>query len=138
MHPCLLDTNILVYAFAQDDTRSRAAQELILSLQDSRLLRTSTQTLQEFFVVSTRKVKRPLTASQALAVIEELSESPVIVNDVDTIRSAVHLSSKHPISFWDSLLVCSAVQAGVGTLYTEDLQHGSNLLGIRIVNPFVS
>lgn len=138
MHPCLVDTNVLVYAFAQDDGKSRAAQDLLLRLKDTGQLRTSTQTLQEFFVVATRKVKRPLTPTQALAIIEQLGESPVIVNDVDTICSAGTLSARHPISFWDALLVCSAFQTGVQTLYTEDLQHGSNLLGVRIVNPFVS
>jgi predicted nucleic acid-binding protein len=133
-----VDTNVLVYAVSEDDPRNLAAQRLILDLQFTGRFRTSTQVLQEFFTVATRKLKRPLSTQQALRYIDEFAECPIVINDVETIRTAALFSSREPISFWDALLIAAALESGATILYTEDLQHNRNLPGLRIVNPFVS
>lgn len=133
-----VDTNVLVYAVSEDDPRNLAAQRLILDLQFTGRFRTSTQVLQEFFTVATRKLKRPLSTQQALRYIDEFAECPIVINDVETIRTAALFSSREPFSFWDALVVAAALESGATILYTEDLQHNRNLPGLRIVNPFVS
>ncbi|MGA3202122.1 MAG: hypothetical protein ABSF12_06470 [Bryobacteraceae bacterium] len=40
------------------------------------------------------------------------------------------------LSFWDALVVVAAARAGTGVLYTEDLNDGQEILGVRVVNPF--
>ncbi len=41
------------------------------------------------------------------------------------------------ISFWDALVVESALAAGATRLLTEDLQHGQGFDGmLRVENPF--
>jgi predicted nucleic acid-binding protein len=40
------------------------------------------------------------------------------------------------LSCWDALIVAAARIAGCEHLLTEDLQHGSELDGLRVVNPF--
>jgi predicted nucleic acid-binding protein len=135
--PCLVDTNILVYSLVHDDQRWARAEELIAELLELNALRTSTQVLQEFIAVTTRKLKRPLTTRQALVHAERFAVCPVVVNDLTTIREAVRLSEREPISFWDALLVAAAAKARCARLYTEDLQHGRSLLGVQIVNPFL-
>ena len=135
--PAFVDTNILVYSFVPDDRRHAPAVELIWTLMDSNHLRTSTQVLQQFFAVTTRKLPNPLTATQALAHIERFAVCPVVINDVRTIRTAAGLASQDSLSFWDALLIAAALQSGARVLYTEDLQHNRNLHGLRIVNPFV-
>ena len=132
-----LDTNVLVYAIAADDTRrSPVAQKLLRSLMVSRLLRTSTQVLQELYVTLTRKGKMPLTPDAALRYIDQIAAWPVAMTDFKAVRRAIELSSGSMISFWDALIVVAAESSGARTLYSEDLQAGRELLGVRIVNPF--
>lgn len=40
------------------------------------------------------------------------------------------------LSYWDALVVVSAASAGCAVLYTEDLNHGQEIAGVRVVNPF--
>ena len=134
--PCLVDTNILIYSLAHDDERWAQAEELIAGLLDLNALRTSTQILQEFFAVATRKLGRPLTANQALVHIDRFATCPVIIDDMNTIREAAQLSAREPISFWDAMLLAAAAKGRCARLYTEDLQHGRTMLGVQIVNPF--
>jgi predicted nucleic acid-binding protein len=132
-----VDTNILVYALAADnEKRSFVAQELLRHLMVSQTLNTSTQVLQELFVTLTRKVKKPLSADQALRYLERLSAWPVATIDYAAIRDAVTLSTANRISFWDALIVVVAARSGSSRLYTEDLNDGQVLLGVQIVNPF--
>jgi predicted nucleic acid-binding protein len=56
---------------------------------------------------------------------------------IETIRHAWELRKRYNLSFWDSLIVASALQAGCTTLYTEDLNHGMIVdKSLHIVNPF--
>ena len=132
-----IDTNILVYAFAPDDpVRSPIAQALIDQLLTARAFLTSTQVLQEFYVNLTRKIRRTVSPSQALAYMDQLAEFPVLANDYSVIREAIHLSGNHSLSLWDALIVVAAAHSRAARLYTEDLQHGRVILGVEIVNPF--
>jgi predicted nucleic acid-binding protein len=58
--------------------------------------------------------------------------------DYPSIRAAVGLAAQARISFWDALVVVAAARAGAAILYTEDLNHGQEILGVRIVNPFLA
>lgn len=46
------------------------------------------------------------------------------------------LAQRHRFSFYDSLIVTAALEAGCERLLTEDLQHGQRIEGLRIDNPF--
>lgn len=134
--PCFVDTNVLVYSLTHDDPRWARAEELIAELLELNALRTSTQVLQEFFSVTTRKLGHPLTADQALTHIDRFATCPVVINDLPILHTAARLSSRDRLSFWDSLLIAAAAKARCARLYTEDLQHGRTILGVTIVNPF--
>ncbi len=42
------------------------------------------------------------------------------------------------LSYWDSLIVAAALDAGCTTLYSEDMQHGQRIAGrLNIVNPLL-
>jgi predicted nucleic acid-binding protein len=132
-----VDTNILVYAFGDnDEARSPVARALLRDLMTAGRLRTSTQVLQELFVVLTRKARKLLTAGQALRYLDEVARWPVIASDYGAVRQAAELSGAASLSFWDALLVVAAARSGAALLYTEDLQHGQKILGVEIVNPF--
>jgi predicted nucleic acid-binding protein len=132
-----VDTNVFVYAAdAGDPVRAPVAQRLIGELIATGALRVSTQVLQELYVTITRKFRKPLTAAQALRYLDQIAVAPVTTTDYAAIRAAIELSSSARLSFWDSLVVVAAVRSGAKRLYTEDLQHGSKILGIEVVNPF--
>jgi predicted nucleic acid-binding protein len=131
-----VDTNVLVYSLTHDDPRWARAEELIAKLLELNALRTSTQVLQEFFAVTTRKLGRPLTPEQALIHVERFATCPVVVNDLNTIREAARLTAREPISFWDAMLIAAAARAKCARLYTEDMQHGRTIHGVQIINPF--
>jgi predicted nucleic acid-binding protein len=96
------------------------------------------QVLQELFVTLTRKVSQPCSTREAQAVLEALAAWPLIVVDYPAIRGAAKLADQAKLSFWDALIVVAAARAGALVLYTEDLNHGQAILGVRIANPFAA
>jgi predicted nucleic acid-binding protein len=132
-----VDTNVLVYALAADDTRrSLVAQRLVRELMASQVFQSSTQVLQELYVTLTRKVRTPMQPEQALRYLDQLAVWPVVVPDYAAVRDAVELSVSARLSFWDALVVVAAARSGAKRLYTEDLQDGQTILGVEVVNPF--
>jgi predicted nucleic acid-binding protein len=137
--PGFVDTNILVYAFEKGDSPKKLiAQRLLTELMDEDRLRVSTQVLQELFVTLTKKVKRSCSSAEALSVLENLAAWPVVGVDYEAIRAAVGLADKAQLSFWDALVVMAAVRTGAAVLYSEDMNDGQEILGVRICNPFHS
>jgi predicted nucleic acid-binding protein len=132
-----VDTNVLVYAFDKSGSPKKlAAQRLMNELLADDLLRVSTQVLQELFVTLTRKVSQRCSSEEALTVLEDLAAWPLMVVDYSAIRAAVGLADQAKVSFWDALIVVAAARTGAAVLYTEDLNGGQEILGVRIVNPF--
>jgi predicted nucleic acid-binding protein len=130
------DTNVLVYA---DDKAAPAKQRRALDLvAEHRRAGTgvvSLQVLQEYFVTVTRKLQ--VDARIAGRKVELLAEFDVAAPELADILAAIDLHRLHGFSFWDALVLRSAKQAGCSVLFTEDFQHGREMEGLRILNPFV-
>ncbi len=134
-----VDTNVLVYALDRSASPKKLfAQRLMNELMDEDRLRLSTQVLQELFVTLTRKLSRRCSTEEALATLEDLSAWPVALIDCAAIRSAGRLADQAQLSFWDALVVVAAARSGAAVLYTEDLNDGQEILGVRVYNPFLS
>ncbi len=137
--PGFVDTNVLVYAFDKSGSpKKQVAQRLMNELMEEGRLRVSTQVLQELLVTLTRKVSRPCSIEEALTLLEDLAAWPLMVVDYAAIRAAAGLAGQAKISFWDALIVVSAARSGAAVLYTEDLNDGQEILGVRISNPFAA
>lgn len=124
------DTNVLVYAQGPGAKGDTARQVLM----DGGVI--SVQVLNEFANVLRRKFRLDWKiVVAAVADVRELFESirPV---DIETHEAAMALAEAHGFSFYDSLIVASALQAGCETLMTEDLQAGRRIGSLVIVNPF--
>ncbi|MEM5790202.1 MAG: PIN domain-containing protein [Syntrophobacteraceae bacterium] len=133
------DTNILVYLFdADDEAKKQLARARFEAEASAGRAVLSTQVLQEFYVSVTRKLAVPLASETAVAVVRELGLLPVVVVDTDRILAAVRRSRLSRLSFWDALIIESALTGGAERLLTEDLQHGQIIDGLRIENPFLS
>jgi predicted nucleic acid-binding protein len=130
------DTNVLIY---NDDANFPAKQRRAIELIEvHRLNRSgvvSTQVLHEYFVNVTRKLGLdPLLAKSK---VEIWARFQVVVPGVADVLAAIDLHILSSISYWDALIVRCAKQAGCGVLFSEDMQHGRLIDGVRIVNPFI-
>ena len=135
-----VDTNVLVYAHdATEAVRQPVARSLISDLWRTRSGALSTQVLQEFYVVATRKFDPPMPRRQARDLVDAYGGHWQLVEiDVALIVAASQLEERHSVSFWDALIVEAARRAGATRLVTEDLQSGRRLAGLHIDNPFPS
>jgi predicted nucleic acid-binding protein len=132
-----LDTNVLVYSMDEDvPTKREAAEHLIAEESEAGRATLSTQVLQEFYVVVTRKLKRPLSPERAESAVRALSALPVVQIDPPLILAAIGRARRYSLSFWDSLIIEAAIAGGATTLYSEDLQDGLQIDGLTIRNPF--
>jgi predicted nucleic acid-binding protein len=132
-----VDTNVLTYAHDRSETgRQPVAKAHLGMLWRSHTGRLSTQVLQEFYVVATRKLASPMHRTTARRIVTLYAEWPVVQVDVPLILAASELEERHALSFWDALIVESARRAGAARLLTEDLQHGQVVAGVTIENPF--
>lgn len=132
------DTNVLVYLFDADaPDKKKKAQKLFDQQTATGLAVLSTQVLQEFYVTVTRKLADPLDENVAEQVLCRLAALPLVNIDANHILSAVGRSRMLKYSFWDALIIEAAVTARAEILFTEDLQHGQIIDGVKIENPFL-
>lgn len=133
-----VDTNVLVYAHDRSESRKQPmAQTLLEGLWASRTGALSTQILQEFYVVATRKFDPPMSKRAAREVVALYAVWPLVQIDLPLIVTASRLEERHKLSFWDALVVEAARRAGATRLISEDLQSGRLIGGVRIENPFL-
>lgn len=138
MKRTFFDTNILVYLFDGDATNKQArSRELLTTSAKEGWFLSSTQVLQEFYVVVTGKLAVPLSSEDAEQAIRKLLSLPIVEIDGETLLYAIQIKRRYGFSFWDALIVQAALKGGAQQLYTEDLQHGQIIEGLRIINPFL-
>ena len=132
-----VDTNVLVYAHDRSAGAKHArARALLADLWNSQAGCLSIQVLQEFYVNITRKVAHPLDPATAQQIIADLGHWRVHSPTVDDVLSAITLQQQHSLSFWDAMMVTSAIQLGCAVVWSEDLNAGQDYHGTRIANPF--
>jgi predicted nucleic acid-binding protein len=125
------DTNILVYA---QQTGGKADRARALFTGGGKL---SVQVLNEFTAVSRRKQRRDWREiAEAVSDVLTMVDPPLALT-LDLHAAARALAEDHRLSFYDALIVASAIEAGCDILYSEDMQHGGTIGGLAIVNPFL-
>ena len=133
--PLFFDSNVLVYA---DDQSSGAKLTIARNLLEQHVgdgtAVISLQVLQEYYAAATRKLG--IAADQAQERARIMAEGPVKCFEAKDVMEAIDLHRLRQISFWDALIVHAARSAGAAVLYSDDLQHGAVLGGVRIENPF--
>ncbi len=132
-----LDTNVLIYAHDMSaGAKHEQARDILFTLwnQGNGLL--STQVLQEFFINITRKIPIPVSVQKSRKIIEDLLTWNVIVNDGQSILSAIEIQSRYRYAFWDALIIHAAIQGGAAVLFSEDLSDSQVIRGVTIKNPF--
>jgi predicted nucleic acid-binding protein len=125
------DTNILIYSATDDAKKQRAADCL------RRGGYVSIQVLNEFVHVARRKLRHDWPQIELALGLFRASFDDVVSVTLNTHTAAVSLARDHRLSFYDALIIASAIEAGCDILYTEDMQHGRAFGGLAIANPFL-
>ncbi|NOS57233.1 MAG: PIN domain-containing protein [Cyclobacteriaceae bacterium] len=130
-----LDTNILVYAYSDTELQKQTIARKLVSENISFI---STQVLQELSNTLSRKFKKSwLEITEA---VKEVSLSNLVhANNEATIQQAIKIAEQYKFSFYDSLIIASALECKCAKLYSEDMSHGQLIeKQITIINPFAS
>lgn len=131
-----VDSNMLIYAHDRDaGPRRERARQLCENLWHERSGCMSVQVLQEFYVTLTRKLRAPVARAQARELVRACISWVLSPTTPETVVRATELSEAAEIGFWDALIVAAAEQSGADTLYSEDLNDGQMIAGVRVVNP---
>lgn len=126
-----LDSNVLLYALAEDDVRRQVAEALLAQRPV-----VSAQVLAETSAVLRRKFGRDPSAIAKMlnSVLARVHCEPVTAQ---TVLSALHWGERLGYSHYDSQIIAAALAADCSVLYSEDMQHGHLIDGrLTIVNPF--
>ncbi|MEN2748447.1 PIN domain-containing protein [Sphingomonas sp. T9W2] len=126
-----LDTNILLYAFA-DDPRRIPAQRL---LDGTPII--SVQCLNEFVAVSLRKQRVAWPDVRQRIDLIRLATADVVPLTDAIHRDGLRIAERYRLAIYDSMIVAAALAAGCERLWSEDLQHGLVIdARLKVANPF--
>ncbi len=131
-----VDTNVLVYRYdLSQPAKHRSATDWLERLWETRLGRVSTQVQHELYATLSRKLGMPRDDARTIVTSLEAWQ-PVDVGH-PVVTRAWALEDRHSLSWWDALIVAAAQICGADALLTEDLQHGAEYGGVRVVDPFL-
>jgi predicted nucleic acid-binding protein len=130
-----VDTNVAVYVFDRGAGRKRELAVELLQFSSDQLV-VSTQVLSEFYWTVTRKLSRPLAVEPAREATRQLAALRVVPVDRDLVLGAIETAGSQQLALWDAMIIEAAARGGCDRLWSEDLQHGQVIRGVRIENPF--
>jgi predicted nucleic acid-binding protein len=131
--PPFFDTNVVLYALTPSGDKTMVAERMLL--QGGVV---SIQVLNELTSVSCTKFKMNWgEVKQVIQGTTMLCPNPKALT-YEIYLEARRISERYGFSIWDGMVLASALDAGCATLYTEDLQPGQIVEGLRIENPFLA
>jgi len=133
-----LDTNVFVYVF--DPTapaKAKKASRLIRDAVDTGKGIVSYQVVQEFFNVAFRRFAQPMSVAEGEQYLTTVFRPLLAIHSSPALYvEAMRIAGKHRLAWYDSIIVASALEGRCDTIYSEDFQHGREIDGLRIENPF--
>jgi predicted nucleic acid-binding protein len=131
-----VDTNILIYAHDADAgiKRERAAHQL-RGLWAAGTGCLSVQVLQEFYVNVTRKLSTPIALATARQIVSAYGAWVRSPTTAQTVVRATDLAESSQLSFWDAMILAAAEECDAAVLWSEDLNTGQTIAGIKVLNP---
>jgi predicted nucleic acid-binding protein len=132
-----VDTNVFVYAYSDDDMlKHKTAKKLLQNDLAEDFVIASTQILNEFYSVMS---KSKLTHQEIANYVKEIAKQTYVKSvTVESVELCLRIKEKYRFSWWDSLVLASALENECSVLYSEDLQHRQLIeSSLKIINPFV-
>jgi predicted nucleic acid-binding protein len=131
-----VDCNILIYALdPQDPDKRSVSADLLRETIRTRILTLSPQSLNECYRVLTQR-RRLMPVEAARRYIRTLAPWAIAPLDAKTTERAFAVQDEIGASWWDSLMLSSALLAGCRLFVSEGFQDGREIAGMRIANPF--
>ncbi|HEV2917238.1 MAG TPA: PIN domain-containing protein [Candidatus Babeliales bacterium] len=130
-----IDTNILIYAYSSDEISKKHIVDTIIYNGNAII---STQVINEF--INVMRKKRKITFDKLTNVVQEFSSLFSIASiNIQTIEQALKIAQKYNFSYFDSLMLSSALECSCSIIYTEDMHHEQIIENKLIIkNPFKS
>ena len=132
-----VDTNVFIYAYSDDDMiKHKKAENLLRKDLAESSITISVQILSEFYSVM---AKSKLPHSEIAYYVKEIAKQTYVKSiTIETIELCLRIKEKYHFSWWDSLVLSTALESNCSILYSEDLQHGQIIENsLKIMNPFV-
>lgn len=128
-----IDTNILIYFISNEKKKKLRAKEIIFSNQEVYI---SAQVISEF--ISVCLSKKLLSIAEITPLIDNLLSALRFSSiEESTIKKALQIKQDTNFSYWDCLVIASAIENNCSILYTEDMQDGQIISdSVTIINPF--
>lgn len=134
---CLVDTNVLLYR-ASRDPKEEGKREIARSILHRRDIGLSAQVLAEFYHNAVSKPGLRMAPDAALAIVDSLLALPIAPITPGVVRSAILLSQRYQISYWDAAILAAAKELRATTVFSEDLNYGQSYDGVTVLNPFLA
>ena len=135
---CFVDTNILVYARDNSEPEKQSGAEQWLGfLWAHELGRISAQVMNEYYVTVTQKLKPGLAKEQARADLRALAVWQPLEISAALIESSWDTQDQYGYSWWDTLVISSALFLDCAYLLSEDMKHEQTIGNLTIINPFL-
>ena len=133
-----LDSNVLIYAFdRRDQCRCDVAQNLLAKGLREQTAIISAQVVQETLNVLMRRLQPAMSVPEARKVLDELLVPLWRIGPSAALYArGLVVQERYGFNFYDSLIVAAALEAGCTRLLSEDMQHGQQIEGLRVENPF--
>lgn len=125
------DSNIFLYAFSnQDEKKKKVASDIItaqctISVQ---VINEVSSNMIKKFKFNNRKIEKFVTVCYEKYEIFDFSKEIFLM--------ACNIREEYNISYYDSLIVSSAINSACDILYSEDMQHNQQIENLTIINPF--
>jgi predicted nucleic acid-binding protein len=133
-----VDTNILIYAYDRSaGDRHNRARALVAELWRAQRGCLSVQVLQEFYVVGARKLIE-IAPSDLRVILADLARWQLHAPAAADVLAAADLHDRYQVSFWDAMILQSALRLGCPIVWSEDLNAGQLYQGVRVINPFTA
>ena len=136
-----IDANVFVYAYlenykkAEDYHKHLKAKELLGSFTTDNRVFISTQVCNEYYsALLKNKIENSDIQSSLHSLVQMVNVASISKN---TVLNSFEIKNRYDFSYWDSLILSSALENECGVLYSEDMQDGQLIDGVlKIVNPF--
>ena len=136
---CFVDTNVFVYTQdSSEPVKQSQAQKWLNYLWHHETGRTSVQVLNEYYVTVSQKLNPGLSKAQARISVRALSVWQPLEISVALVEAAWDLQDQYSYSWWDSLVITSALFLDCAWLLSEDMQHKQEIGRLTIINPFLA
>jgi predicted nucleic acid-binding protein len=131
-----VDTNVLLYAVSrrpgEEQKRARA-----WALIDAGGLALSLQVLQEFYWQATRASRADrMSTEEAEEFVARWRRFPVQETTLALLDLGFEIQGRHRFNFWDCMILAAARAQGCDVVWSEDMQDGRIVEGVRVANPF--